>query len=119
MSRLKTLLGFVLVATAAAFVEQAQIGYFVDELDNLLRVGTKDVLRKLAREGRVVYDRDICYLAGASDASGGSVHRGTTACFGSACRGIQFPDRERAGWKQLDRGGGSAILRRTRSFNRL
>ncbi len=43
-----------LVATAAAFVDGAEIGYFVDELDNLLRVGTKDALRKLAREGRIV-----------------------------------------------------------------
>ncbi len=42
-----------LVATAAAFVHQAELGYFVDELDNLLHVGTKDALRKLAREGRV------------------------------------------------------------------
>ena len=42
-----------LVATAAAFVHQAQLGYFVHELDNLLHVGTKDVLRKLARDGRV------------------------------------------------------------------
>ena len=43
-----------LVATAAAFIDGAEMGFFVDELDNLLRVGTKDVLRKLAREGRVV-----------------------------------------------------------------
>ncbi len=43
-----------LVATAAAFVNGAEMGYFVDELDNLLRVGTKDVARKLAREGRIV-----------------------------------------------------------------
>jgi hypothetical protein len=42
-----------LLATAAAFVEDAAMGYFVDELDNLLRVGTKDVLGKLAREGRL------------------------------------------------------------------
>lgn len=43
-----------LVATAAAFVDDAPMGYFVDELDNLLRVGTKDVLRKLVQERRVV-----------------------------------------------------------------
>ena len=42
-----------LAATAAAFVEGAERGFFVDELDNLLRVGTKDALRKLAREGRL------------------------------------------------------------------
>jgi hypothetical protein len=43
-----------LVATAEAFVEDSQAGYFADELDDLLRVGTKDALRKLAREGRLV-----------------------------------------------------------------
>ncbi len=43
-----------LVETAAAFVKGAQVGYFVDELDNLLRVGTKDVMRKLVQEDRVV-----------------------------------------------------------------
>lgn len=42
-----------LLSTAATFVEKAEIGYFVDELDNLLHVGTKDALRKLARDGRV------------------------------------------------------------------
>jgi len=42
-----------LVATAAAFVDRAELGYFVDELDNLLHVGTKDALRKLAREDRI------------------------------------------------------------------
>ena len=42
-----------LLSTAAAFVQDAQLGYFVDELDNLLHVGTKDALRKLAQDGRV------------------------------------------------------------------
>jgi len=42
-----------LLSTAAAFVHDAELGYFVDELDNLLHVGTKDALRKLVRDGRV------------------------------------------------------------------
>jgi hypothetical protein len=42
-----------LVSTAAAIVESAAQGYFVEELDNLLHVGTKDALRQLARNGRV------------------------------------------------------------------
>ena len=36
-----------LVATAEAFVNHAEAGHFVDELDNLLGVGTQDALRKL------------------------------------------------------------------------
>ena len=55
-----------LVATAATFVTGAELGYFVDELDNLLGVGTKDVLRKLAGEGRVVrevFDGRYLYCA--------------------------------------------------------
>ncbi len=42
-----------LVATAAAFVQHAEAGHFVDELDNLLHVGTQDALRKLAGDGRL------------------------------------------------------------------
>ena len=42
-----------LLSTAAAKVEVGELGYFVDELDNLLHVGTKDALRKLAKDGRV------------------------------------------------------------------
>jgi hypothetical protein len=42
-----------LLSTAAAKVETGELGYFVDELDNLLHVGTKDALRKLAKDGRV------------------------------------------------------------------
>ena len=58
------------VATAATFVTGAQVGYFVDELDNLLGVGTKDVLRKLAQEGRVVREvLDGRYLYCAADMS--------------------------------------------------
>ena len=40
-----------LVATAEAFVQHAEAGHFVDELDNLLHVGTQDALRKLAGDG--------------------------------------------------------------------
>ena len=36
-----------LLSTAAATVQASDAGYFVDELDNVLHVGTKDVLRKL------------------------------------------------------------------------
>lgn len=59
-----------LVATVAAFVHGAPIGYFVDELDNLLRVGTKDVLRKLVQEGRIVrelVEKRLLYCAAASN----------------------------------------------------
>jgi hypothetical protein len=42
-----------LLSTAEAWIQTAAAGYFVDELDNLLHVGTKDALRQLAREGRV------------------------------------------------------------------
>lgn len=40
-----------LVATATVLVEASESGYFVEELDNLLRIGTKDVLRTLVRKG--------------------------------------------------------------------
>lgn len=59
-----------LVATTEAFVQEAPIGYFVDELDNLLRVGTKDVLRKLvqqARLGRELVQGRFLYCAAQSD----------------------------------------------------
>ena len=42
-----------LVATAEAFVQHAEAGHFVDELDNLLHVGTQDALRKLAGDGKL------------------------------------------------------------------
>ena len=32
---------------------EAEIGYFVEELDNLLHVGTKDTLRKLVQDARL------------------------------------------------------------------
>jgi len=42
-----------LVATATALVPASTTGYFVDEFDELLHVGTKDCLRRLARERRI------------------------------------------------------------------
>lgn len=42
-----------LLATAARLIEIAEAGYFIDELDNLLHVATKDALRKLVSEARV------------------------------------------------------------------
>ena len=42
-----------LIATAESFVNHAEAGYFVDELDNLLAVGTQDPLRKLVGAGRL------------------------------------------------------------------
>lgn len=43
-----------LLSTAQAAVEGAELGYFVEELDNVLHVGTKDPLRKLAADARLV-----------------------------------------------------------------
>jgi len=42
-----------LVAAAEAIVDAGELGYFVDELDNVLHVGTKDALRNLVRDGRL------------------------------------------------------------------
>ena len=42
-----------LIATAESFVNHAEAGHFVDELDNLLQVGTQDALRKLVGIGRL------------------------------------------------------------------
>ena len=42
-----------LLATAESFVNHAEAGHFVDELDNLLGVGTQDALRKLVDDGRL------------------------------------------------------------------
>jgi len=42
-----------LLSTAVAFVEAAEQGYYVEELDEELHVGTKDALRKLVREARL------------------------------------------------------------------
>jgi hypothetical protein len=46
-----------LLSTAAAHVETADSGYFVEELDNLLHVGTKDALRKLVGDARLTRTR--------------------------------------------------------------
>ena len=42
-----------LLATAESFVNHAEAGRFVDELDNLLGVGTQDALRKLVADERL------------------------------------------------------------------
>ena len=42
-----------LVETAEAVVNHAEAGHFVDELDNLLHVGTQDALRKLVGDERL------------------------------------------------------------------
>jgi hypothetical protein len=46
-----------LLSTAATLVEGADCGYFVDELDNVLSVGTKDALRKLYRDARLTREQ--------------------------------------------------------------
>ena len=46
-----------LITTAEAFVNHAEAGHFVDELDNLLQVGTQDALRKLVGDGRLTRHR--------------------------------------------------------------
>jgi hypothetical protein len=42
-----------LLATAEAFVESSENGYFVEELDHLLRVSTKEPLRRLVEQKRI------------------------------------------------------------------
>jgi hypothetical protein len=46
-----------LLSTAAAVVEAAGSGQFVDELDNALHVSTKDALRKLVQDARLTRER--------------------------------------------------------------
>ena len=46
-----------LLSTAAAFVDASPCGYFVDELDNVLHVGTRDPLRKLVAQSRLKRSR--------------------------------------------------------------
>lgn len=46
-----------LLATAKAFVEESEFGYFMDELDNKLNVSTKDALRKLVRGGQLFREK--------------------------------------------------------------
>ncbi len=42
-----------LLSTAAAVVPEGEAGYFIEELDNLLHVASKDALRKLVDDGRL------------------------------------------------------------------
>jgi len=57
-----------LVATAEAIVDAAEFGYFAEELDNVLHVGTKDALRKLVRDGRLGREKvQGYYLYGSAD----------------------------------------------------
>ncbi len=46
-----------LLATAEALVGEGEFGYYVDELDNWLHVGTKDALRKLVRDERLCREK--------------------------------------------------------------
>lgn len=46
-----------LLSTAVAIVESSEEGYYIEELDNLLHVGTKDAMRQLAREGRLAREK--------------------------------------------------------------
>ena len=41
------------IATAESFINHAEAGHVVDELDNLLGVGTQDALHKLVDDGRL------------------------------------------------------------------
>ena len=50
-----------LVATAEGLVNASEAGYAVEELDAIVRVGTKDVLPKLAWEKRL--RRNYCYIS--------------------------------------------------------
>jgi hypothetical protein len=59
-----------LLETAAARVESAEFGYFVEELDNVLHVATKDALRKLVATRRLVREQvtgRFLYCAAAPD----------------------------------------------------
>lgn len=47
-----------LLNTAAALVTNASVGYFIDELDAVVHVATKDALRQLAQRGRL-YRREL------------------------------------------------------------
>ncbi len=46
-----------LLSTAATVVGAGEWGYFVEELDNVLHVGTKDALRKLVSNARLTRER--------------------------------------------------------------
>lgn len=46
-----------LLSTVEAVVWQAECGHFVDELDNMLHISTKDALRKLVQDSRLCRER--------------------------------------------------------------
>lgn len=46
-----------LVATAQAFVEKSEAGYYADELEAILHVNVKDVLPSLAKRGKIGRER--------------------------------------------------------------
>jgi len=46
-----------LLRTCEALVAESEAGYGTDELENVLSVGVKDPLRKLAHEGRIVREK--------------------------------------------------------------
>lgn len=46
-----------LLSTAVAAVEGAEVGFFVEELDNRLHVGAKDALRKLVHDARLTREQ--------------------------------------------------------------
>ncbi len=46
-----------LLSTAVAVVEMGEWGYFVEELDNVLHVGSKDALRKLVTDVRLTREK--------------------------------------------------------------
>lgn len=59
-----------LVATVESMVDSSELGSFAGELDNKLHVGTKDVLRKLVREGRLGREKvEGRYLYGSAEAA--------------------------------------------------
>ena len=46
-----------LLNTCEVLVEEAEAGYATDELEDVLHVGVKDPLRKLARDGRILREK--------------------------------------------------------------
>lgn len=46
-----------LLATVEAKVDTSEFGHFIDELDNLLHVATKDAVHKLVRDGRLAREK--------------------------------------------------------------
>ena len=46
-----------LLATVEARVDASEFGHFIDELDNLLHVATKDAVHKLVRDGRLAREK--------------------------------------------------------------